>query len=287
MLLRGVLLVLTLGPIGSTAPWNLTTSIRILNFAQAAYCEGLADWDCGHVCRNLPQLSNVTVVADNATMGLAYVGTYAEEIVLSFRGTVATDFMNWWSDLKSLRLVPTPLCPADSCTVGDGFLDAYNVLRSRIWRAVNASAAGGAKRRLVVTGHSLGGALAHLAAVDYYQQRPVDVALDTVVTFGSPRTGNDVFGKYYARMVSDRAGYAWRVTHYRDPIVHMPPRTVFQAHHVPTELFLWNRSGTTDYRVCDGSGEDKNCSAGIVPWPTPRDHLDYLDTHLGSYHCPP
>ena len=188
MLLRGVLLVLTLGPTGATAPWNLTTSIRILNFAQAAYCEGLADWDCGHVCRNLPQLSNVTVVADNATMGLAYVGTYAEENVLSFRGSVATDFMNWWSDLKSLRLVPTPLCPAgwysrpridarrctcgqactalhraaprsttshrnaphriarvgrvDSCTVGDGFLDAYNVLRSRIWRAVNASAAG-------------------------------------------------------------------------------------------------------------------------------------------------
>lgn len=48
--------------------------------------------------------------------------------------------------------------------------------------------------KIAVTGHSLGGSLATLAAVDI--QKDIK-AVDIMYTFGSPRTGNTQFSNYF------------------------------------------------------------------------------------------
>ena len=96
-----------------------------------------------------------------------------------------------------------------------------------------------------VTGHSLGAALAHVGAVDLYNN---GIPVASSITFGSPRTGNQAFSKYYTKT----GGLQWRVTHYRDPIVHLPPNTFGAFTHVPTEYFFYKKMGLA-YKECDGS----------------------------------
>ena len=140
----------------------------------------------------------------------------------------------------------------------------------------------GASPLVRITGHSLGGALASVCAVHLYQK---GVHLDSVVTFGSPRTGNPSFAQWYDRVVYNFTRYAFRVTHYRDPIIHLPPINYFISfRHVPREVFFSAETGDV-HTICDGSGEDKDCSWGYTPLPSSRDHLDYMGMQLGSDVC--
>ncbi len=71
-------------------------------------------------------------------------------------------------------------------------------------------------RKLRVTGHSLGGALATLFAFDAATQLclPRDVS---VSTFGSPRVGNGVF----AKMFHDHVKCAWRLANQFDGVTRV------------------------------------------------------------------
>ncbi len=48
--------------------------------------------------------------------------------------------------------------------------------------------------KIIVTGHSLGGSLAILAAADLHKTHG---KIDQVYTFGQPRVGNAAFASYY------------------------------------------------------------------------------------------
>ena len=60
---------------------------------------------------------------------------------------------------------------------------------------------------LASTGHSLGGALATLAAMDIRKACPDEATLDiSCYTFGAPRTGNHAFAYEYNELVPDTWG---------------------------------------------------------------------------------
>lgn len=302
--------------------WDGNRSYTLLGYAQASYCRVVEGnfTACGEVCRGLPLLSNFSVITGAGMRGgLAFVGfdAAAQHIVVSFRGTQATNFRNWWSDLSSMKLVAMPSymqCDAtktrpqrcEGCQLGAGFVEAYDALRAGVLDAVLFLRREHPDAPAVVVGHSLGAALASLHAMDLAAR---GVPLAAAVTFGSPRTGNKNFSAYYATHVegqgvmvetgtgtrsSDSASgsrdgasssvYAWRVTHYRDPIVHLAAR-VQGLWHVPGEIFFTQATGL-EHRLCDGSGEDPSCSYGTTPLPSTRDHLHYMDKRLGSYACP-
>uniref|UniRef100_A0AC35TFL3 Lipase_3 domain-containing protein n=1 Tax=Rhabditophanes sp. KR3021 TaxID=114890 RepID=A0AC35TFL3_9BILA len=70
-----------------------------------------------------------------------------------------------------------------------------------------------------ITGHSLGGAMAALAAGAISTNglaQPSDI---TLMTMGEPRTGNSDFVYYFDRLGIE----AYRITHNRDIVVHLPP----------------------------------------------------------------
>lgn len=118
---------------------------------------------------------------------------------------------------------------------------------------------------LHITGHSLGGSLAVLCATQF--ARVENVTVVGVYTFGASRVGNAEFHAFY----SQGTHTSWRVTHWKDPVPHLP-MTSLGFHHVPNEVF-YNKDSSS-YAICDASGEDPHCSNSVA-W----DSLLFVNEH--------
>lgn len=82
---------------------------------------------------------------------------------------------------------------------------------------------------ITVTGHSLGAALATIAAVDIFVAKNISTESVTLMTFGCPRVGNIFFSEYAEKNL----GHVWRITHAADIIVHLPLMTLGFYHLGP------------------------------------------------------
>jgi len=88
-------------------------------------------------------------------------------------------------------------------------------------------------------------------------------------TFGSPRIGNPTLATYFKQ----RIPVSWRTVNQKDIVPHFPPRLI-DFHHVATEV--WFHDNDVDFQICNGSGEDPNCSDSVLFPDSVFDHLDYL-----------
>lgn len=126
----------------------------------------------------------------------------------------------------------------------------------------------------MITGHSLGGALATFAALDI--KRKINPS-NTIrfITFGSPRTGNQVFTDYVMTIFPD--GAYQRVTHYTDIVVQAPPRQM-GFNHAGNEVWYYN-SNDSNYKICEnnaGSSENLLCADSYIFTTGIDAHLHYL-----------
>lgn len=140
------------------------------------------------------------------------------------------------------------------CGVGAGFLEDYLALAPEIKGNLEAIGCDRASP-LLVTGHSLGGALAAVAMMD--------LALDNYTvargyTFGQPRVGDPTFAAAFRQALGDVP--IFRVTQSGDPVPLLPKAGRFE--HVGQELYF--ESGSSSYRVCKvpEAGEDPACAIG-------------------------
>jgi len=145
----------------------------------------------------------------------AYIAPPDSMHVLAFRTTVTA--MDWLHDLdfRTTRFV-------GSAFVHRGFFRKYRSLRAQMLEIV-------AQRKptqLLLTGHSMGGAIACLAALDLHYQFE-DIELH-VVTFGSPRVGNRAFQDQLASACTS-------IHQLRDPrdLVPFYPFSLFGFTHGP------------------------------------------------------
>ena len=115
--------------------------------------------------------------ADTSTQAIAVRHTVTGQLVIAFRGTEqdGTDY----ATLAQVWRVKWQ----DSALVHTGFCKAFNA----IWPKITAALGIPALSVAIFTGHSLGGALAHLAVS--HLQSP----LAQLITIGSPAVGNDAF----------------------------------------------------------------------------------------------
>jgi hypothetical protein len=105
--------------------------------------------------------------------------------------------------------------------VHKGFLQTWtaNGIRDRVLAHVAdllASAEDRAAVRVLACGHSLGGAVATLAAFDIAREFDIAPCHVTCYTFGCPRVGNHAFAAEYEQMVPD----TWHVVNDQDVVVH-------------------------------------------------------------------
>jgi len=151
--------------------------------------------------------------------------------------------------VTDLMLVPAGLNPErlggdfkQEVQVHSGFLTAYDSVRNRIMALIKYAigymdeedAETIAKWHIYVTGHSLGGALATLLALELSssQMAKNGVIFVTVYNFGSPRVGNRRFADVYNAKVKD----SWRVVNHRD-IIPTVPRLMGYC-HVEAPIYL-------------------------------------------------
>ena len=136
---------------------------------------------------------------------------------------------------------------------------------------------------VLLTGHSLGGALAQIASIDIanYAQSSGNNAMVYLYDFGAPRWGNLKMIKYFEECIGRNEGYQYRIVNKADPVPKLPTRHSFQGwHHAGTEIH-YTSIDPLKYIQCDGSGEDSRCRYHLIRIP---DHTEYLgvDKHPGN-----
>ena len=157
-------------------------------------------------------------------------------IVISFRGSRSV--RNWITNLV-FPTTETTIC-AD-CKASTGFWKSWLEAEDGVRTAVTAAQAAHPDYKVVATGHSLGGALATLAA-GALRANGTNVDL---YTYGSPKVGNGEF----ATFLSDTSkGASYRVTHRDDPVPRLPP-FLLGFRHVSPEYYI--DSGVEEYPTLD------------------------------------
>ncbi|RKP09108.1 Alpha/Beta hydrolase protein [Thamnocephalis sphaerospora] len=101
------------------------------------------------------------------------------------------------------------------------------------------------QQQLVIVGHSLGGAVAILTALQILHRRPPWLSNVRVClyTFGEPRVGNAAFTRLVHLALADASFSVTRVTNAGDPVPSLPPNLVQFQHH--GHRWLIRRDGST------------------------------------------
>ncbi|KPI82540.1 lipase precursor-like protein [Leptomonas seymouri] len=166
----------------------------------------------------------------------------------------------------------------DKCTVHAGFMLSYLSLRYRLRSAVLALLSAHPTYGVVVTGHSLGGALATLAAADLQEllnrgnHTPAPQPI-TLYSYGAPRVGNVAFAQWLTDLLSH--GTHYRITHSRDPVVRLPFRFEGYA-HTAGEVFYRSLQRSSRVMCADTvTKQDWRCSSGVFSVIV-SDHLHYM-----------
>jgi predicted lipase len=128
-------------------------------------------------------------------------------LFLGFRGTETTSIKDVKSDLRAVTM---------PCETGGkihiGFNQAFNELAVDIQASIDDDSV--SDKPLLITGHSLGGALATVATKKLSHKGGIAACY----TFGSPRVGDDEW-------VSSIKSPVYRLVNAADPVTMMPPGT--------------------------------------------------------------
>lgn len=141
--------------------------------------------------------------------------------VLAFRGSKSV--RNYLAD-ADFPSVPTDICTG--CTADQGFYDSWVEARTGVLAALNSAAAANPTYGVVVVGHSLGGAIAAIAAAEI-RNSGTDSDL---YTYGQPRIGGYTVSNY---ITNQNKGGNFRTTHYDDPVPRLPPIALGFVHISP------------------------------------------------------
>jgi len=165
-------------------------------------------------------------------------------LVVAFRGTEPKVPADAVTDFRIPLVVPGWLAKDSPVRVHSGFAQALEP----VWTALEAewSAAEGreAAQRVEFCGHSLGGALAVLAATRFLTKATENRArFGGVFTIGQPRVGNAAFAEWAGKLIGGR--YA-RAVNNRDVVPRVPPSAT------PGTLGDYRHFGTVHY--FDASG---------------------------------
>ncbi|KAK3185719.1 hypothetical protein K4F52_005584 [Lecanicillium sp. MT-2017a] len=248
--------------------------------AAAAYCNSedtrpgdsvACSGECDDVQRNGASIIDIFSGSRTGIAGYASVDDARREIVVSIRGSnnirnFITDIIFKMKDCSLTR----------GCKVHTGFADAWDEIAHTATSAIHEGLTANPSYKVVITGHSLGGAVAHLGAA-YLRQ--AGYACD-VYTYGSPRVGNDKF----ANFATSQPGKMFRVTHEADPVPRLPP-IIFGYRHTSPEYWLTSRGSSSidylpgDIRICNGIANIL-CNAGTFGLDIIA-HLHYMGDTTG------
>jgi len=175
------------------------------------------------ICRR--EGASIQMIEDKKTDGQVLILNFENYTVLAFRGS---EFKrkDW---ITNFKLFPrkTPLGYAHC-----GFVSSFE----RLWPSIKQKMD---SKQVIITGHSLGGALAQICGLWCYQE--LEIKPICVVTFGQPRVGFFEIAKHSTQHLG---GVFFRIQKLLDPVPHAPPW-----------LFFYKHSSESGFkRISNGSG---------------------------------
>lgn len=191
--------------------------------------------------------------------GFIGVSKLEKAIYVVFRGSMT--ITNWLDDFETL-MTSYPLCP--QCSVHAGFYYSAQMVKNDVIAWIQDLQKQNPSYDVIVTGHSLGGALATLTAVNLHVN---DIMNVRHISFGSPRVGNAAASAYISNLLPDVS----RTTHYKDIVPHNP-FTNFGYVHISGEWYE-NEKGVLSQ--CMGF-EDSKCADQWTFAEDIADHMKYL-----------
>ena len=208
--------------------------------------------------------------------GYVAVDHARSEIVLSIRGS--NNIRNFVTDI----IFAFEHCDlVDRCLVHSGFAAGWEEIKNAATSALTRAHIANPDYKFIITGHSLGGAVATLATA--YLRREGFIA--DAYTYGAPRVGNS----HFADFLTNQPGGQWRVTHRDDPVPRLPPIFLGYRHISPEYWLAHGESKQTDYRMsdiemCPGNA-NTGCNAGTLGFNVVA-HLYYLGSTAGCAPSP-
>jgi predicted lipase len=192
------------------------------------------------------------------TNGQVY--TWKEDRVLHvvFRGT-----QERYDILVDLNIIRSRLFPSSNILVHSGFLEQFKSLEENITSEITNNL--NKIDTIHFAGHSLGGALATLAAA-YYGKMYKNKLTVLCHTIGSPRVGNKAFTKLFAENVHEEI----RITNEKDPIPLIPMSFLYR--HVSNSICI-NDECSVEYAIKD------------TPWYWRIIYLPFSINYRAPVHC--
>ncbi|KAI8141661.1 lipase [Fennellomyces sp. T-0311] len=189
-----------------------------------------------------------------------------QAIYVVFRGSASIN--NWMANLNAIL---ANYRGATGARVHAGFQNSYQDVQSRLMTTVRAQINRYPSYRVVVTGHSLGGATALLHALDLHENGVRNIHL---YTQGQPRVGNRAFANY---VIGTGIPYK-RAVNERDLVAHVPG-TLSGFIHAGEEY--WDIPLSRTVRVCPNGLETSDCANSIAPFTSFTDHTSYFGMTTG------
>jgi hypothetical protein len=201
---------------------------------------------------------------------------YTRTVIIAFRGTEPADFRDYFSD-ADVRLRSPDWGNGTWGQVHAGFLDGVNSLWSSAeWTALLTNIRD-EQQEIVLTGHSMGGALAVLMATRLLSEAGIKAG--AIYSFGQPAVGTGVFAAHAHEALPSY----FRVVQGQDPVVSLPGELSLMSmifapayEHAGQEVYLdsGGRFHLGGLRF-PASGRDISCASGIDLHPV-RGYLSYL-----------
>ncbi|OCL14584.1 alpha/beta-hydrolase [Glonium stellatum] len=204
-------------------------------YAAAAYCPSNNDSPNTKVtcssgnCPLVESANTNTVIEfqnslETDVTGFVAVDSTNSLIVVSFRGTESV--RNWLAD-ADFPVTTTDICTG--CEACAGFWNSWIEARTGVLAAVQSAKTANPSYQVAAVGHSLGGAIADFAAAEL-RNGGMDIAL---YTFGAPRIGYKTVSDY----ISNQSSKNYRVTHWDDPVPHLP-FAILGFVHISPEYYI-------------------------------------------------
>ena len=168
---------------------------------------------------------------------------------------------------------------ASGTNVHEGMFYAYVQVQSAVLNKVKQLLNDHVGAEVLVTGHSLGGGLATLAALDIAAFIPAHEDL-SLYTFGQPRIGDEGLSRYLFEMIPNYE----RVVHYDDAIPHNPLNSMGYK-HAGNEVWYGTQEHTDNYKECEnfpGQTENPGCSGTLWTQMGVTAHLNYLGYNVSG-----
>jgi hypothetical protein len=253
---------------GALFAYNADISNTAVWLSGAAYC-GKENYKTMKLSGPATNFIVDGVLYDPKTDLQGYTGILksTKTVYVVFRGSSSK--LNWMADFEVTKrqYYTYPEC---ECKVHNGFYDATENLKDYVIKSVREIKEKTGYSNVIVTGHSLGAAVAQLIGMEL---SAVDIK-NQIYNFGQPRIGDE----NYATFVNTISEELVRFTHDRDMVPHVPPREMGYLHSC-REVF---ESESGKLKECSSvECEDPKCSDQYrLSQTNTEDHSIYLGHYL-------